>query len=471
MKRIFFALLSVLFADLIFSGHVLAAERADIIAQAMDCADPSRESVGWGDVCRSYQLPIDERRQAIRQRYSSPALDSKRKKAYVLEKDGTLMEDSDARLEQPLIPRRRGLDTPGYEPRHRSYKDMPPKRTGEDVSSSEYRSASTRHRSTRSSSRDSALRLADPDRPKNIEFGVQLSSFNYETDDDWPYYYSRIYSVSNKVEKAGLLGGAFASYTWRSGDERLRVNSWGDLFKMGYRPTFARLELDAQAGEVSYDSHATSELTGFQAWEVESRVLIGYDLNVRDNPVTLYTGFGYRRFDDETGGYVDYFVYNYTQFTNKYSYYYLPLGLETQQKISPQWDLNLKFEGDFILDGSVQYYLSDIQGFYSGRDVRTDELLQLSPRNSKSKLDGGFGLRSACQVIRKREDFNWFIEPFIEYWHIRRTTPVEAHSKATNGSDYVSVYDDPANDYPLYKPLYDPQHYTLETGVKLGVQF
>ena len=317
--------------------------------------------------------------------------------------------------------------------------------------------------------RSSAIRPAYG--PRNIEAALQFKTFHFETEGVRPYYYAQSYSSPNDVTKTGLLGGGYVAYTWRARERS--AQSWQEIFEFGPWPTYVKVEGQVSAGKIDYDSPATGKLKSFNAWEIEGRVLLGYDVDRGQDAwgFTPYTGFGYRRFTDKSGGWVDYFVYDYAKFPTKYSYYYVPIGVETSKSLNTTWDLSLKVEGDIVFYGVVQYYLNEIEGLYSGYDVRTGESLLLSPRNSRSKLESGYGLRSSCKFVRKLEMYNIFIEPFLEFWQISKSDPVEAHSKATNGTDYVSVYDDPANNYPLYKPLFDPKNYTLQSGVRMGVQF
>jgi hypothetical protein len=112
-------------------------------------------------------------------------------------------------------------------------------------------------------------------------------------------------------------------------------------------------------------------------------------------------------------------------------------------------------------------YLSEIEGLFAGYDVNTGEPLQLSPRNAESKLNGGFGFKTSFKVIKKFDDVNVFAEPFFEFWRLEKTKPEQAHSEATNGRNYVSVFPDRTP----YEPLFEPLSYSREFGLRLGIQF
>lgn len=305
------------------------------------------------------------------------------------------------------------------------------------------------------------------DRQRKIEIALQLESYAYETDDKWPYNYISRFAVSDKVERNGYLAGAYGSYTWRFGEA---LGGVSDLWYQGPMPGIVKLEGEGSGGKVDYRSYATGRKNDFDAWDINGRILMGYDFQGDDlsSMVSAYLGFGYRRYSDDSGGYVDYFVYNYAEFPIKHSYYYVPVVVEYLKELNDHWDLTLKLEGDILIDGSVEYYLSDIEGTFSGRDVDTGESLILDPRNVKVDLNGGYGFGFSAKMIRKLQSHNIFVEPFVKFWYIDKSDEQQVHSYATNnGRDYVSVYDDGSP----YKPMWEPENVTVKFGGRVGVQF
>ena len=250
-------------------------------------------------------------------------------------------------------------------------------------------------------------------RRSKTDLAVQMASYLFETDENWPYYYSQNHSVSNKVEKTGALFGFYAAYTFslyeplRSGKDILNHIS----------PNFLKFEIEGSKGKIDYSSYATGKLDGFSAQELEARILWGYDfLLSRSTIITPYMGIGYRIFSDNTGGWVDYFVKDYAKYTIQTKFPYLPVGFETLTKLNEQWDLNYQLEGDFVIGGEVNYNLQEIPGTFPGVDVDTGAPLTLIPQNATSKLKGGFGFRTSMKLIRKFKNFDIFAEPYLKFW-------------------------------------------------------
>ncbi len=294
-------------------------------------------------------------------------------------------------------------------------------------------------------------------RLKKIEVALQAASYRYDVNQNFN---------GDRVEKRGGLYGIYAAYTYRR-PYKVPVHTWRDLSRAvdgpGRLPTFMRLEGDFSFGEVSYDSNTTGKLDGFDSWKANVRLLAGYDFLSQDSSfiMTPYTGLGYRRLSDKTGGWIDFLIDDYVTFENVYSYAYLPIGVETLKHFNDEWDLGFKLEGDIVIWGSVDFNLSDITGLYTATDASTGLPIEVSHKDSSVNLKSGFGLKASTKLIRKFEKMNIFAEPFIELWRINQSEVDKVLAHGTNGIDYESLAD----------PLYEPFNYTLEYGLRLGVQF
>lgn len=308
-------------------------------------------------------------------------------------------------------------------------------------------------------------------RLKKIELALQMASHNYQTDDNFPAYYP--YAISNAAEKDGKLYGLYASYTYRR-PYKTPVHKWQDLRSAvgGFSglPSFVRLEGDLSFGEVSYDSYASGKRTGFDAWQGNIRLLGGYDFLSQDSSfiVTPYTGIGYRRFSDKTGGWVDDVIFRYAEYENVYNYVYLPVGVETLKHFNDEWDVGFKLEGSFVFAGTIDFNHSDIPGIYNLRVWSTGDYVGMKFQDDSSPLKGGFGFKTSLKTIRKFDAWNIFAEPFFELWQIRKSRPEVYRSVGIDGIEYHSVND---SDGSPYKGLFEAANCTLQFGMRLGVQF
>ncbi len=106
----------------------------------------------------------------------------------------------------------------------------------------------------------------DRERLKKIELALQYTSYDYEADENSPYYYP--YSVSNQAQKTGGMYGGYFSYTYRKNLEYV-IHNFKDLKEVQGNPlfTFGRIEGDLSFGDVKYDSYATGKLGDSDIWQ------------------------------------------------------------------------------------------------------------------------------------------------------------------------------------------------------------
>jgi hypothetical protein len=316
-------------------------------------------------------------------------------------------------------------------------------------------------------SQDSRSRL------KKVELALQVAAYKYNTDAGFPNYYSTIYSVGNEIEKKGKLYGLYASYTYRR-PYKVPVHSWSDLSlaldRFGSLPSFVRAEADLSFGQTSYDSYATGKRSGYNAWQGNIRLLGGYDFLSQGDSfmVTPYTGIGYRRASDKTGGWVDWVVQDYAEYENIYNYIYVPVGIETLKHVNTNLDFGFKIEGNFVFAGNADFKLSDISGVFEGRDVSTGDPVYVTFKDSSVNFKTGYGFKTSFKIIQKFEAFNVFTEPFFEYWHLAKSRADVVEAVSVDGSaNYFSANDDGSP----YKSLFESSNETYEFGLRLGVQF
>ncbi len=308
------------------------------------------------------------------------------------------------------------------------------------------------------------------DNLKKTEIALQSSLSKYEADEIWPFYYP--YSVGHAPTKKGQFWGAYLSYTYRR-PYKTPVHTWKDLKRETGGPgtffTFARLELDAAKGKVTYDSYASGKLERIPAWRANVRLLGGYDFTSQNDSfmVTPYVGLGYRRAVDKTGGWVDFIPTGYRRYEVLFDYFYIPMGFETLKHINDNWDVGFKAEGSIILGGTVTLAQSDIPGIFDSTDLDTGLPIKIHIKDADSDLNGGFGCKSSFKIIRKFSRFNIFTEPFFELWHLNLSAKNVSEALSTEGQSYYSAYPDKSP----YKSIFEPSNYTLEYGLRVGVQF
>jgi hypothetical protein len=219
------------------------------------------------------------------------------------------------------------------------------------------------------------------------------------------------------VEDEGVMGGFYGEYYFRP-------EQWD-------HPVLNVFHLDAHVdyGKVNYKSD-DGKANGIDDYILESRIWLGRDFNLlRSTDITPYVGIGYRYLFDNFGK-VD------GGYDRLSQYVYVPVGFELTTQI-PGWQFSFKPEYDIFVKGWQTSYLSKEEGF---PDIT----------NPQKK---GYGLRASLDILKKCNDVNYVVSPYIRFWHIK-----DSEIRTANGGLYSVEGQEPENK-------------STEIGVKFGVQF
>lgn len=264
----------------------------------------------------------------------------------------------------------------------------------------------------------------DPDALKTTyEIGTEVYHFHYE-EPELMKQNGFMYGVNGRVK-----------VDFAKNDH---IKSWSDVLKRV--PNFTTFTFDGRfaKGEVDYESVSTGSAKGEKNYMFESRMTIGSTLPVQtDLNVTPYIGFGYRYLNNDSAGIqTTTGAYGYERESR---YYYMPVGIESKKQLSEDWSYRLLLEYDFFFDGDQISHLDDVSTVYS------------SVRNDQNK---GFGLKTGIKLIKENPNYDFYLEPFWNYWHLER-------------SDFSSITCD---NIPCAVG-YEPKNRTSELGFKLGTRF
>lgn len=240
--------------------------------------------------------------------------------------------------------------------------------------------------------------------------GPQVSWFSYEE--------------PGVMEESGLLYGVSASCSYRE----------ADFFHGLDRVS---LEASISGGSVDYSSTGSGDLSGIDERMYEIRLLAAMDLlRSERSGLSWFTGIGYRRLDDSSGGMVS--TRGYCGYDRHSNYWYSPIGLEYVTQSPGGWSITGVFEYDAFLGGTQVSELTD-----------ADNAVYTYSRDLENSQTGGYGLRAAV-VFRQELDFGAMsFGPFFRYWNIDRSdvdTVVVTEGTSTSSVGFV----EPANNSSEY---------------------
>lgn len=430
MTQIFPRLLFTFLAFSIFSMPFVARadEREDLIKRELDCVSQSFEThhdINWADVCYTdVPVPRDNGRDEV------------------------------IRHELQRAERRQNFRAEREEMESTYEQDPGPNRVVEEFDNPEIDLRSENVR----------------DQQKSKEFALQYIHSEDSADGFWPYYYSGSYADQYEPERKSNLYGLYFSYTHRE-PYNVPIHSIKDWMDERHIPffSFVRAELDASYGKMSYNSDSTQKRDGIDNWQGNLRILGGYDLLSHDESfmATPYIGFGWKLRQDNSGGWVDRWVYDDVPFEKFYNFLYLPVGIETVKSVNDTWDIGAKIEGAALLWGKVALNYGDIPGSFESSDVTTGLPIYVSPQDGEVDLDGGFGFKTSLKIVRKFEKYNLFFEPIFEFWRFKQSKSELFLSKTFDGQVYTSAYPDGSD----YRAALEPASYLIQYYLRIGVQF
>ncbi len=250
---------------------------------------------------------------------------------------------------------------------------------------------------------------------QEVQFGTELYRYSYKE----PVF---------NLEIKGLQYGIFGAYIYRPPRGDALRSEVVNMYKLDARFV---------SGAVDYSSDPSGQLDNEDNYAFEIRGVAGCDHFVNDQfLLTGYGGFGFRYLNNDSGGRQSTTgAYGYERVSN---YFYLPIGVETLNQITPRWKVAANLEWDIFLYGEQTSYLSDVN---SGDP---------DPENNQNR---GYGVRGSTKIIKEGESVNLFFEPFFRYWRIHDSEVTRAV-----GNTYVVSGLEPDNN-------------TTEYGVKFGLQY
>lgn len=256
-----------------------------------------------------------------------------------------------------------------------------------------------------------------------IDIGVDLSSYRY--------------AEPEFMRTKGYMWGIFGVFTFRTSENK-HIKSAGDILSDENSINMFRVDAKFSGGDLDYESEGTGKSDDDRHYMFETRGTVGYDIPIRrSSRVTPYVGFGYRYLKDDSGGTTT--TTGAAGYDRESFYYYIPLGLETQTKLSKSWLFEMTFEYDFFLWGTQKSHFEDVLSGYN--TLYNDQ-------------DGGYGARGSFKIINQHDSYSLFFEPFVRYWNIEDSDI----DTLTYFGTPVSLGIEPANT-------------TTEYGVKMGMRF
>ncbi len=310
------------------------------------------------------------------------------------------------------------------------------------------------------SASDSSDALLEPV-PLPSEISKEPGDDGYSFYDDWVdlsndrnslelggEWFDYTYREEGFMKLDGTMHGVYATYAHRF-HENTPVETWKDVWNAPARFNLLRFETRySQGHDIHYRSNGTGEKFDEDHYVWETRGLVGYDVPLKENILfTPYFGFGHRYLLDNNGG--ERSTSNAWSYDRESRYLYVPLGFDITRQFKQAWSIGFNVEYDIFWDGEQTSHMEDGPAG-SNYDTVVNE------------QDEGYGLRGSVKIVKKQDRFDFVIEPFARYWHIKESLV----TFATRNGQHV-----PGDEPDTYVVFTEPNNRTWEYGVRAGFRF
>lgn len=234
-----------------------------------------------------------------------------------------------------------------------------------------------------------------------------------------PYASKIVYEEPGYMKDSGSMYGINASASWRG-----RYLSMFDSF---------RIDALAGRGSVDYTSVSSGSMPAVDDTMIEARALFGREFPRRGElQYSSYTGFGYRRLTDNSGGRST--TAGKAGYDRESQYLYMPVGLEAASKSGSGWSFDGRIEYDIFLKGIQKSALSQTSSAtYTRTDITNDQY-------------EGYGIKVSARFSRPVSgSASVAFEPFFRYWNIGVSRVDYSRETDADGHSSAESYVEPAN--------------------------
>ncbi|NTU69059.1 MAG: hypothetical protein HGB02_09330 [Chlorobiaceae bacterium] len=235
-----------------------------------------------------------------------------------------------------------------------------------------------------------------------------------------PYVSRIVYEEPGTMKDTGVMYGVGASAIWKA-----RYLSLFDSF---------RIDAVAGRGAIDYTSSSSGSMSGVDNTMIEARALLGRDYSRSGSEtVSTYTGFGYRRLTDNSGGMVS--TTGKRGYDRESQYLYLPMGMAITSHSGSGWTFDGTLEYDILLKGIQKSALTQASSTtYTFRNNLTNDQYD------------GYGIRASARFSKRVSgSANLEFEPFVRYWNISESRSAYSLEGSSSANPSTVWYVEPAN--------------------------